>query len=702
MDAPKLKDELPMKVASPKAYLLSVYQRLSASQPKVIDHTKEDKSVMVEPSPQSDDAQILNLLSQDPQMSASVFYNLLKVKGFAVMSIKPEVQSAEENIEADSGSSFPGSLKDGIKRLESSPSRHGNINFNSTRFLETVTPLVKGVDGSPQSQVVGFTKFKVVLLQEGLGNFADANYYSKEALISAIPQFEGAKIYADHPSTSDEYNRPERTVRDILGHFESVHIEESEDGRSSLVGEVCIVSEEPFRWARALMEHAVLFSKKFPDKEFIGLSINANGDANKMAVSELLAKEIPASARLKIDEAVKNGAESIKYVSSINSAVSCDLVTTAGAGGKVLNLLEGDMEKENQEGGIGSGRRPGGGKGDGQAKRQAAGLTSKNKYSKPAAPKKTTDDYLKIANDFEKSGGGFFSRAGKGGTDLHVNVRNGDWSKANDLVKKFGGGADAQPDAISGTILVKVPNAYKNIKNESETKMDQDPSKLKSESAEDAVNLQDEKIDHPDAAQDADLIKKMISKYMTAGDQTSEEECGIVKEAYEACKEMGMADKEAEMGAINHLKLAKHLAGKKAAAMPAEEKAVDADAAQAIEAMPNMESEEDKDKVKESMIKLTAENSKLKESLRKIEVKDFITKTLTESKIGKESKDAFRDLVKDAKSVEDVTKAWKLFEAAIKSVAPVKNPMFEDLSVTLSEKAQPANGKASLFDDISK
>ena len=43
----------------------------------------------------------------------------------------------------------------------------------------------------------------------------------------------------------------------------------------------------------------------------------------------------------KLAEAKENGIESVKVVRKIKSAVSCDLVTEAGAGGKILNFIEG-------------------------------------------------------------------------------------------------------------------------------------------------------------------------------------------------------------------------------------------------------------------------------------------------------------------------------------------------------------------------
>lgn len=209
--------------------------------------------------------------------------------------------------------------------------KHAKISFRSVKIMES---------DKDASGLVG-TKFRTILIQEGLGNLNDRFYYTKQALQSAVPVFEGKKIYADHPSSTDEQTRPERSVRDILGYFENVEYEESEDGRGQLVGEVHVMDEPPYAWARGLMRYSVSFAKKFPEKDFVGLSINASGDATESSLDEFMKEnQIPDSALKKVSEAKDQGIDQIRVVSNINEAVSCDLVTEAGAGGKVLSLIE--------------------------------------------------------------------------------------------------------------------------------------------------------------------------------------------------------------------------------------------------------------------------------------------------------------------------------------------------------------------------
>jgi hypothetical protein len=221
--------------------------------------------------------------------------------------------------ECDSASNFPVHTAPGNKK-ESMKVRSSNIREAAK------------VAGGPN-------KFDVVLIQEGLGNFGDAFYYSREAIESAVNIFNGVKSYANHPSASEDEDRPERSVRDIFGHFENLRVQEGEGE----IGEVAATLDTvpSAQWARDLMIRAIENSKKFPDTPFIGLSINANGDSEECNIDDVISKA-PAGAKPKLLEAKENGIETVRVVHSFTSATSCDLVTEAGAGGKIINIIEGD------------------------------------------------------------------------------------------------------------------------------------------------------------------------------------------------------------------------------------------------------------------------------------------------------------------------------------------------------------------------
>lgn len=321
------------------------------------------------PAPQQTPEEII---AQNPGIGASTFWNLLKSKGYAVTK------------EADASSSFPANTR------ESSSDRPGAFIFR-TRLVEA----------SYKDDGIGPTKFRVILLKEGLGNSRDAYYYSREALVSAVPIFEGKKIYSDHPSLSEEEGRPERSVKDILGYFESVSIEEQSDGCAALVGDVNIMPDKPYEWARALLRNSVDYSKKFPDKEFVGLSINANGDAKEANINEVL-KSAPDGAKEKLSKALEAGTNSVRVVSKIDEAVSCDLVTEAGAGGKIISLLEADkMKMKSKESkGLAPGMKEDENK---EAKGMAPGM--KEDENKEAFPPKKDEEKEPDADDEKKEDG---------------------------------------------------------------------------------------------------------------------------------------------------------------------------------------------------------------------------------------------------------------------------------------------------------
>lgn len=257
------------------------------------------------------DAEVQKILVETPNIPAAAMIQALKAKGLEI----------KDTVEADSATNQAPVLRS--QESESSLAV-------TARFLE-----------SWRDDGVGPTKFKVALIQEGMGNLRDAFYYTREALESGITAFEGKKCFADHPSRSEESDRPERSVRDIIGHFENVRLEEREDGGSMLCADLVLLPDPSFEWARALVRHAVDYSKKYQGQEFVGLSINASGDAEARPLEEFLRSgRVPAESKPKLMQALESGVSQVRVVNSIRDAVSTDLVTEPGARGKVLELIE--------------------------------------------------------------------------------------------------------------------------------------------------------------------------------------------------------------------------------------------------------------------------------------------------------------------------------------------------------------------------
>lgn len=207
----------------------------------------------------------------------------------------------------------------------------------ATKFIETTSEAI--TETTP-------TRFRVALIQEGMGNLRDGFFYSKDAIKSGVKAFDGRKCFADHPSRSEENDRPERSVRDIVGHFENLTTEENIDGSLKLVGDLVIPADAPFDWARALMRESIKYAEKFPEQYLIGLSINANGEADEISFDEFnKSYKVPESCKPKLEKARTEGLQSIRIVSAIGDAVSCDLVTEPGARGKILSIIESEKEE---------------------------------------------------------------------------------------------------------------------------------------------------------------------------------------------------------------------------------------------------------------------------------------------------------------------------------------------------------------------
>lgn len=145
----------------------------------------------------------------------------------------------------------------------------------------------------------------VVLIDAGWGS---SGYYSETVLKNAANAGvfgEGLQMYLDHPGESESYDRPERSVRDLVAVLATGGT--YDESAKAVIGE-----------ARPMGANAVMLE----DKEFlkaIGLSIRAFGDAT-------------------IGEAEGRKGQ---IITELSEAISVDFVTKAGRGGRVLvDLME--------------------------------------------------------------------------------------------------------------------------------------------------------------------------------------------------------------------------------------------------------------------------------------------------------------------------------------------------------------------------
>lgn len=140
-------------------------------------------------------------------------------------------------------------------------------------------------------------KFPVKVIQPGWGS---SGYYSESVLAASASLFEGAQMFWNHPKSSENYERPERDLRDLAGVLTNVRYEESNPNGAGIYGDATVF--EPFK--STLKEIS----------PYIGVSIRAGG---------------------RVKEGEAEGRSGL-LVEEINLVQSVDFVTRAGAGGKVL------------------------------------------------------------------------------------------------------------------------------------------------------------------------------------------------------------------------------------------------------------------------------------------------------------------------------------------------------------------------------
>lgn len=147
---------------------------------------------------------------------------------------------------------------------------------------------------SPEASSLGDGKYRIRIIVPGQGS---SGIYTAENLAESAPLFKaGTEMFIDHPTETEEWERPERSIRDYAGVF----LEDATVGEDGALYTVCKV----FSGVNELIK----------DKwEHIGVSINA----------------------WCADPISEDG-----IVPPIAGVRSVDFVTTPGAGGAIVDLLE--------------------------------------------------------------------------------------------------------------------------------------------------------------------------------------------------------------------------------------------------------------------------------------------------------------------------------------------------------------------------
>ncbi len=342
----------------------------------------------------------------------------------------------------------------------------------------------------------GKITFPVVIISQGLGNLADKNYYTagsiKEAALNKV--YEGKKAYFDHPTSSQSQEQPGRSVREIAGYYKNTRAEQDEHGMWVLKAD--LVPIEANTEVMGLLTHAIEYKKEFPDKELIGISINGDGEGKTLGYEEFLREFSPTEFEMKKISQVDG--QPINAITKLTSAMSADLVTEAGARGRML--LESKKIKTK--------------------KRRTQMLEAMKKFLFGA--EKNDKKLMEEAAELMLKEGTEYEAEKE---DMEESKHAESLSKAMLNCKKEMKKYEDESEAEYETRCMK--QAMKQMKKEAaEAKKHEDESKKESDKKDEPADekKEGEKIDdkaaaaakadpsHPDAAQDVDLIKKLMGE----------------------------------------------------------------------------------------------------------------------------------------------------------------------------------------------
>jgi hypothetical protein len=162
----------------------------------------------------------------------------------------------------------------------------------------------------------------VIVIRSGPGNKADRHWYTAEALAQVVANklLDGAKCFEDHPTPAEDEAQPERTIRRLAGWFSDAKLidyNDPERGRCTAI-QANFHPQADNDKIMGILRTCAEYSQMYPDKSYIGFSINAYGDGSSQTIE----------------------GEQWNRVDVISGIQSVDIVTAAGAGGRPINLQE--------------------------------------------------------------------------------------------------------------------------------------------------------------------------------------------------------------------------------------------------------------------------------------------------------------------------------------------------------------------------
>lgn len=200
--------------------------------------------------------------------------------------------------------------------------------------MKTQAPRPFGITRSLSEVDLKLRTAKVLIITEGMGNLKDKNFYTADAIRSAARVFNGKRFFLDHPSRSDEEDRPERSVRDLAGYFYETQlgtVKDPDTGESlaACYAKLKFAESQPGNLALGQVLAALEYQQRFPDSKdvYCGISINGGGISHPGEIK---------------------GVE-VNMVTEIQEAFSADIVTMPARGGKFLAMVSESVKRAGKE-----------------------------------------------------------------------------------------------------------------------------------------------------------------------------------------------------------------------------------------------------------------------------------------------------------------------------------------------------------------
>ena len=152
-------------------------------------------------------------------------------------------------------------------------------------------------------------EWDVILIEVGLSK--NGNRYPASTLRESVALFEGAAVFADHPTDQERRVKPERSIRDKVGKLVDVQFGQFDTGQRVVEG-----LKARFKVMVPWLRETLLEAHKLGEPDFLGFSINAVGEITQ----------------------TNESGRGISVVERITRVESVDVVTDPAAGGQIVRL----------------------------------------------------------------------------------------------------------------------------------------------------------------------------------------------------------------------------------------------------------------------------------------------------------------------------------------------------------------------------